>query len=322
MKKISAIALASCLAFITACSEKDVQYYQDNPNEAKSKLDECKEKVMKARAEKDKEAFDKIVNDTECKAADQVLKAIKKAEREQARAEREAKKKAEQEALDKADQEMLAKAEEKFAKEYGDMDWKAFQKVYKDHKCQKYSNFSIVRKKLSSEGAECQVVKKHYEDLITQAKNDFANQNFDELLKRKKEFCQLSTGYMSPCEVWKDSLDPSAQNTYKDTSYEALFSILKEKEYCKSIMDFKCTYIKNILRKKAEPLVKKYSNDDELFKITYTKCYEKSLTTKRQQYKSKGETLIDIDPICAVVEKAAVSERRLFELQNFRNPLE
>ncbi|MBS9781805.1 MAG: hypothetical protein KGV56_04855 [Gammaproteobacteria bacterium] len=320
MKKLSTILLVSCLTFIAACSEKDVKYYQDNPAEAKAKIEECEDNFMKAlMSKKSKEELKALKNNKECQAADQVLKAIRKAEREKARAEREAKIKAEKEALEKANKEMLAKAEENFAKEYGNMEWKAFQKIYKDHKCQHHSSL-FSRQKLTSEDAECKVVKKHYDDLIVQAKNDFANQNFDELIKREKEFCQLDSGYMSQCSVWRDSLKASAETTFKDTSYEDLF--MKRKDYCKDAFDVNCSLVESVLDKKAEPIIKKFGKDDELFKKTYTECYQKSLKTKPMKFETKGTTLIKIDPICAAIDKAAVYERNLYKLQYFRKPLE
>ncbi len=312
MKKLSVFALVGCLAFITACSEKDVKYYQDNPTEAKAKIEECEENFVKAMSSgKSDEELQKLENDKECKAAKQALKAIKKAERE-----------AEKAAAEKANKAVLDKAEGNFAKEYGQLDWKAFQKVYKDHRCRGHWSLSgFASHELSSEDAECEVMKKHYKTLIDQAKAELAKQPFDELIKRDKEFCLLDKGLDSPCSVWRESFQLSAENTFKDTDYATLFK-MKDK-YCESEFKYNvCTPFSRVFEKKEQQVIDKYAKDDELFKAEYDKCYQQSLKIKPESFSSGGQILIQNDPICSAVHEAAVYERKLNKLQYFRNPLE
>ncbi len=225
-------------------------------------------------------------------------------------------------AAEKENQAVLAKAEENFTKEYGQLDWKAFQKVYKDHRCRGHWSLSgFSSHKLSSEEAECEVIQKHYKTLIDQAKTELAKQPFDELIKRDKEFCLLDKGMDSPCSVWQEAFQLSAENTFKDTDYATLFKM--RDKYCNS--DFKyntCTPFSTVFDKKEEQVIDKYAKDDELFKTEYDKCYQKSLSTKSKGLFTGGEIVRQNAPICSAVHKAAIYERRLNKLRDFRNPLE
>lgn len=307
MKKYSIAILIAHLVLITGCSEKDMAYYQDNPDAAEERMQECNESLREARKNKDKEAFKNLLNDNECKAANRALKAIKIAERE-----------AEKAAIESENQAMVATAEKALMQKHGNLDWKGFLKVYKASGCHTHYSFGG---KISSEDAQCAAMKQHYESLIGNAENAFANTPYDELITKEKEYCSLDKGRLSPCTIWKRSLSKSAKNSFKDTPYETLF---KEKDkYCKIKSEFKhsfCSAYNKVLNTKKTIVIKKYAQDDELFTSEYKKCYEKSLTTKSRNYLNGGQVLASDDPICHAVNHAS-KHRGLYNLNGFKAPL-
>lgn len=303
MKKYALTLLIGSLLLITGCSEKDAEYYQNNPEAAKEKIQACKDSLRDA---KDKETFDKLMNDKECRAADQALKAIRKAARE-----------AEEAAIERDNKAILATAEKALMKEHGNLDWKGFQKLYRASECQSYFSFS---KKISSEDAKCVVMKQHYEKLIGDAKNGFANTPYSELITKEKELCLLDKGRLSPCSVWQDSLAESAKNSFKDTAYETLF--VERDHYCEVQSEFKyqfCAAYEQVLNEKKEVVINNYAQNDTLFTDEYNKCYQKSLTTKSKSYLDGGQVLAKEDPICHAVNQA-VNRRKLYELGSFKVP--
>lgn len=305
MKKFSLILLTSGLLLVTGCSEKDMAYYQDNPEAAKEKMQECKKALGEA---KDEETAMQIINDKECNAADDALKAIRKAEREAEKAAVESKNKA-----------ILAAAEKDLMKEHGDLDWKGFQKVYKASECRSYIGFFG---KISPKDAKCAAIKQRYDKLIGEAENSFANTSFNELIKKEKEFCSLDKGRLSPCSVWQGSLKKSAKNSFKDTSYETLFT--EKNNYCEIKSEFNyyfCNAYNEILEEKMKVVIDRYAQDDQLFTDEYNKCYEKSLTIKPKNYKKGGRILAEEDAICLAVNQA-VRVRGLYNQYNaFKAPL-
>lgn len=308
MKKLSLILLTGGLLLVTGCSEKDAAYYQDNPKAAKEKMQECEKALGEA---KDEESVMQIINDKECNAADDALKAIRKAERE-----------AEKAAVENENKAILATAEQALMKEHGNLDWKGFQKVYKATECRSYVNFGRFGRKISPEDAKCAAIKQHYDKLIGEAENSFANTPFNELIKKEKEFCSLDKGRLSPCSVWQGSLKESAKNSFKDTPYETLFT--EENHYCEIKSEFNhyfCSAYNTVLEEKMKAVIDRYAQDDQLFTDEYNKCYEKSLTIKPKNYKKGGRILAEEDPICLAVNQA-VRARGLYSQYNaFKAPL-
>lgn len=308
MKKLSITLLVSGLLLTTGCSEKDMAHYQNNPEAAKEKMQECKDSLRDARKKKDKEAFDKLINDKECNAADQALKAVRKAEREAKKA-----------AIESENKAILATAEKALIQEHGNLDWRGFQKVYKASKCQSYYNLS---RKISTKDAKCAAIKKHYEKLIGEAEKGFANTPYSELITKEKEFCSLDKGRLSPCSVWKNSLKKSAKNSFKDTPYETLFT--EKARFCEIKSEFKyqfCSAYETVLEEKKKVVIDKYAQDDQLFTSEYGKCYKKSLTTKARDYLNAGQVLEKEDPICHAVHQAVIQRGVYGELGGFKAPL-
>ncbi|MBY6224336.1 hypothetical protein [Ferrimonas balearica] len=83
--KVSCASFALLLG-LSACSERDLLYYQSNLDEAKMKVEECKETILDSISSKDKESLKSAFEDPECKAAatayDDYRKQRAKAERE------------------------------------------------------------------------------------------------------------------------------------------------------------------------------------------------------------------------------------------------
>lgn len=301
MKKLSTLLSISGLLFLIACTEKDSDYYQKNPEKAKAKIKACEDKLIQAFSKNDKAALKKVEEDSGCDAADKAIKAIKKAERE-----------AERTAIENENKALLEK--------YGDLDWKAFIKVYRQDQCQFHF---ILPRKLTEKEAECEVLNRHYEKLIAAAENDFANQPFDALIKKEKSLCALDKSIPSPCSIWKNALVKSAKNTFKDTNYEALFE--QRKTYCEIQSEFKydfCRVYENILAEKKEMVVNQYVQDDQLFTTEYNNCYQKSLTTQAKGFYSGGEILAREDAVCHAVGQA-IRHRGLYnKLSNFKTPID
>lgn len=60
---------------LSGCSEKDLEYYKANPEQANQKWEECEKELKAAVLTKDKAEVEKILKDAECDAATKARKA-------------------------------------------------------------------------------------------------------------------------------------------------------------------------------------------------------------------------------------------------------
>ncbi|MDY0403964.1 hypothetical protein [Sulfurovum sp.] len=112
MKTFGKVLLGTLTVFLlTGCFENDKEYYLKHPDETEKKLEECYVELAKAGAGifgfGNKEAVEKIMNDPECKAADEARKEIKRAKYEMERKKQEEEEKQKKIAWEKEYQEQL-----------------------------------------------------------------------------------------------------------------------------------------------------------------------------------------------------------------------
>ncbi|SUO95010.1 hypothetical protein [Suttonella ornithocola] len=307
--KTKILTLSVLTLLLSACGEKDQAYYEAHPEKAEEKINQCKENLMQAAMNKDREKVEKIRTDAECQAADNARRIL----REKQRA-------AEKAAEEQARKEMLAKAEAQFQKEYGNMDLKAYLSAYRQSECSQKWMLS-----LTEESAYCYVMQEHHKQMIDTAKADFENTNFDELIKQKNTLCKLSTERDTPCGIWQEALLGSAKNTFAKTDYLTLLN--KGSDYCEEgyssdiLVNRICSAFHRVLGDKREAEIARYKNDDDAFVKAYEMCYQKAQTIKPESsWVTAGRTLVKQDDFCALINDV-VSRRGLYDNNNFEKPL-
>ena len=110
--KAKLIILALLSITLTACGDKDLEYYQSNLDAAETKVEQCQKDMANAFNKADEEALKAVSEDLECNFADKAVKAhkskIAKLKREKERAEREQKRIATEKAFNEEYQKKLA----------------------------------------------------------------------------------------------------------------------------------------------------------------------------------------------------------------------
>ncbi len=307
------IALAGTLA-IAGCSEsepKDEAYYQKNLGAAEQKLKDCEAQMMSAFQSNDKEKAKKLAKDTECNAASKAIKADKRAKRKAEQAAREAKIQAQRKTA-------LDAAEKQFSAEHPNIDWKGIMTVKAEQKC----GYISKNQELNETDAMCLVIKNKYTELVDPVKTKFANLPFPELLAKEITLCKLNRGRGTPCSVWLESLNASAQKTFADTP---LTDLIPQKDtYCKSDSPSKyniCNAYNKVVHAKEKALVEEYAKNDEKFTSTYKMCYDKVQKMKAAGVFMPSVKVREEDFNCEAVNNATYN-RNLTQYSNFAKPLE
>ncbi len=311
INKFSLATLFSSALVLTACSEpKDKAYYQNNPEAAEQKVQECRNQLMAAVQSKDKAKAEELAKDAECQWASEAKKAAQRAKRQAEAEARKAKIQAQR-------QQALAAAEKQFASEHANIDWKGIIALQAEQRC------GYLRKngELDAKAAMCQVIADKYKALVEPVKAEFSALPFDELLTKEAALCKLKRGRNTPCGVWEASLPASAQQTFADMPLAELAS--KEASYCKGNAASRyivCAAYSKVRDGKMKALVKKYATDDKAFTETFNACYDKV-----QKMKAKGAMFADVevrqsDLDCDAVNTATYN-RNLMQQANFANPL-
>lgn len=260
MKKLLIIALTSSL-FLTACGEKNEEYYLSNIDKAQAKLEVCEADMMKAMMSQDESAAQKLAEDKECnyaiKAVQEHKRLIREAEIKKAEAEKEA---------------ALSLLREKTAKEYTGLTWQDSIKKYSQSECSKSSFFR---------SDECGVEHEFYLSALEKGKAELGELGFMKLKDEFDTYCSKDARQFSECTVWQEAVKEQGNNYLNQLTLEELVD--NHANYCppsqRGAFSLNrhpaCEVLNNVNIQKTKDRVKELVDNHELLKEQYNDCVDK-----------------------------------------------
>ncbi|MFD0965880.1 hypothetical protein ACFQ02_03300 [Seminibacterium arietis] len=251
MKKLLLLLLASFM--LTACSEKDKNYYINNIDEAEKKVQQCTTELEEAFLTNNKEKLVKLKKDPECLAAREAVREDKISKAEQALLLKETERK-----------KAILEAKEKLLKEYGNTNWKLFAQSYVNTECAK-------KWFVGNDDYSCIAFREIYQDKVKDAKAELTKIPFVELFNQEKSYCAKDKRPHSVCDIWEKTLNEQAEEYFEQMELKELNN--QETTYC----DYKtsqvvCSTLNKIINKKHKEVVSQYVKDYELLKRDYNQC--------------------------------------------------
>ncbi len=270
---------------LTACSEKDKDYYLNNPNKAKEKLSACKIEAKEAFKDGNKEKLEQLYDKkSECHYAKEAVKFHRKQQYEKEQEEKAAKQKAE---LDKA----LAEVE----KQHGKLSWQAYAKYFVSSQCRK--SFIL------DTNYRCKAELALYEKKKQEGLAELQQQGFDKLATSREVYCSKDARKYSACDIWKVATKEQGIKELSQLDFKAL---LKKKDaLCTDGWSPACQACNAVKKEKEKTIVTNYINNYEQLKKDYNQCvddYQKAPWTKK--------SAVAISYPCYLVQSAR-SELRL-----------
>lgn len=251
---------------LTGCSEKDKHYYEQHLDEAESKVQQCKEELRKATLRQDRRMMDKMKSDSECSAAEDVVKEARKAKEEKERLEREAKNKAE-----------LEREQKRMNERYGKLSWQEFIATFAASECAK-KPVAINDKgkdKNKDKDYECRAMEEMYKQTVKFGKAQLAKVPYEKLVEEKGLYCLPNQTKPSACDVWNDAVTEAARAIFDKLSFNELLE--QEKIYCQGERDIThpaCRMWAQFMDERKKNIVKQYVEDYERLKTDYNACVD------------------------------------------------
>lgn len=269
MKK-TAILLIITSFLLSACSEKDEQYYLSNYDKAEVKLKQCENDIMVAFTKNDESAIAKLEVDQECKAASSAIKETK-------RQKRETEKKAREAAEEAKKKEVFAKIEAK----YSPLSWQERIKTFSQTECAQKPWL-----KHSDSNLECLAEHAIYESALESGKAELGKVGFMTLKDQFDTYCSKDARQYTECTVWKEAVKEQGSIYLNTLSLEELIN--NKSNYCPSIMGpfsyQACEILSTVSRKKMDERINELVNNHELLKQEYNKCVDSIATINEQKH--------------------------------------
>lgn len=286
MKKIS-IGMALIAFSLTACEEKNKDYYLSHIDKAESKLASCEAELKQAVKAEDEAKIDKIYKDVECKSAKQALREHREAELERIRLEEE-----------KKAQAAIAEQKAKIEKELSHLDWQGVAHYYVNNECS--------TKWMKKDDYTCLALKSFYEEKAQQGKEELSKKSLEALLSEKKAFCSKDKRQFSACDIWQQAVAEQGKSTFEQLSLVELYQKRNSEKYCEfdSPNYPACSAFRTVFKEKQNEVVNAYSQNYELLKTDYNQCVTalKKVGDHYSKYKER-EAITDNYP-CVETQQA------------------
>lgn len=257
MKKTLGIITVAFLG-LTACKEKDQAYYFANIDEAKSKIQQCKQQMKEAFKAKDEKAVKELTSEnSECSVADRALKEHRKQEYEREIQERKAKELAEIEAI-----------RTKLQAEYANKNWQEVTKAVANSECVSLFGFS--------KKTECQALEAVYNEKTSSVVTELKSQNLEELLAQRQTYCKQDQRPYSACSIWEKATTEVAKTAFANVQYVDL--VAQEEVYCEKDDYMKtrqpCKTWEETIKAKNQEQINQFVQDYEKLKAAYNQCVD------------------------------------------------
>ena len=236
--KITILFLLTATLLNAGWFSHDKEYYLSHPDDAKAKLESCKQEFIEAIKEKDEDKIKDIQADSECRDAESAYKQHK---RELYRAKRELEK--QQRAKE------MAKKKKAFEKEYQaklelfkQSDFKSFMALKKE--CQYFSGTNLFGEDYSPKAAKCKAWKELQKDKEQKELTTLLSQYPDEkLLDYKNQVCKNA--------IYGDMTCNFARKAYEERTKQMVDYYVSHKDKLKQ--DFnECQYKVGKLHKSSK----------------------------------------------------------------------
>ncbi|MGX2949794.1 hypothetical protein ACWIUA_02635 [Ursidibacter sp. B-7004-1] len=238
---------------LTACSEKDKEYYLSHIEKAQEKVQQCRQEQEKAFLANNKEQYQAVKNDKECQAAHLAMKEHIQKKEEEERLAKEAKEKA---AIEQAKQELN--------KELSQLNWQETVQRFVNHQCSQIY--------ISNENYECRAFKSIYDERVEDAKKELSKANFTELLTQEKQYCSRDKRKYSACSIWQDVITEVGRTHFSALPFQELSSL--RQNHC--VYDGRslaaCHIWERVNLEKEKEIVDAYTKDYESLKKDYNQC--------------------------------------------------
>ncbi len=299
MKKIILIGVLG--AILVGCGDRDENYFFENQEKAASHLKSCEEKLMSALENGDKNKFETLRNDAECKAADSALKKQRQLDYEKEIAEYELQRKQRQ--LDREKEEAERELQRKLAEE------KRLQEIAAEKAKIIAANEGNTWDKEISEflkqdcnpsgwgepTVECTAWIEFYDEAKAKGKKALAQLDFVDLKAQSKEYCSLDQRRGSSCAIWQEALAEKGVEELKGADIDTIEA--RKDEFCADEirnLAVCSTSWRQAWNDRNEALIKHFVDNDQEFVQTYNSCVDQltAVEDKKlpydQRYKEKS----------------------------------
>lgn len=310
MKKIIVMSIIGIV--LTACGDRDEDYFFKNQDKAKGTFKACEQKLYKALENGDEKEFKTIQSDEECKAADSALKKQRLINWEQEQAERERLKQLEEAAKRKE----ILDEKEKIEMAHQGNSWQQNISAYlKLDRCETHL--------WQAPSTECAAWSEFYKDAVNEGETILSSFSFEELKEKENTFCALDKRRGSACEVWMNVRDAKGKAALSGLD---LFEIETVKaNYCHQENSFSsiCQTWNNAWRVKSDQLVAYYTNEDDAFMETYNLCMDEieSVQNSEGDWREKSERESSIKSMSPCSQAATAYQRRGMGYAPFRGKI-
>lgn len=277
---------AGLILTLTACGEKDQEYFLKNPEKAEAKYQQCQKEMKEAFAKLDEKAYKKAQKDPECVAAHAARQELRRQQAEKERLEREAKEKA-----------LLEENKQKLNQEFGQLAWQDFATQFVNTQC--------ATAYISNRDYHCRALKSLYEDKVAEAMTQLGKLSFEELKGQEKQYCSRDKRRFSVCDIWKGALATSADKHFDQLDIAQLSPLKNQMcSYDNNHNATICNSWQQVYNQKNKEVVDAYIKNYDALKQDYNQCIQRLAEIGNHwKDREKREAVSDYYP-CAQAREA------------------